>query len=90
MTDAQTPTTYIATFNMDTSREREKQREREIKRETQPDEHTDAASSHFIWIAEDMASMIKPEMNSTGKLLKKKIMRGHGDMMSDEREPPVS
>ena len=84
MTDTQMLTTHIITFNMDTSRER--------KREIQPDEHTDAASHtslHFIWINPGHDPKIGPEVNLTWKLLNKKIVRGHGDMTSDDCKPPV-
>ena len=55
----------------------------------QLDGHKDTAlhnSSHFIWITQDMAPMIKPEGNLTKKLPNNK---GHGDMTSDNHKPPV-
>ena len=58
----------------------------------QSDGYKDTAShnsSHFIWITQDIAPMIKPEANPTKKLHNKMIMKGHGDMTSDNHKPPV-
>ena len=72
---------------------RERKIEREIDRERmQPDGHKDTAShnsSHFIWITQDMAPMIKTEVNPTKKLPNKKIVIGHRNMTSDNHKPPV-
>ena len=90
MTDTQMPTTYIATFNIDTSREREIEREKSRERRNTK---TPPRTNHHISYGQPrtwMDPMSKPEVNLTGKLLNKKIVIGHGDMTLDDGEPPVS